>query len=279
MECISNIQQSYDNNKNEKINMLLYNNRIAEEIRPAYFLQAFDKDILPMRIFSFGTCNLKCPYCKRDGQHVDRSGNIISSVDVSQEQLFEKIDIALKNKEVIRLSGGDPCCYPNTSKAIFKYVKEHGGTCSIAHNGSSPIYIKSIMQYLDFAAIDFKACTIKEYAKRTGTSIDTAQSAMRNSLITQKILSENNILVDIRTCVFLDTTLQDLLELADKICGSGNIMNKFWTIRNYNTVDFCNWKPRDITKTIEDIKIVKQRFPNLKIGLRAKWEATGFLYF
>lgn len=279
MECISNIQQNHIDNKKRKINMLLYKNDIATEIRPAYFLQAFNKDILPMRIFSFGTCNFKCPYCKRDGQHVDNKGNIISSVNISEKQLFKKIDDALNNKEVIRLSGGDPCCYPHTSEKIFKYVKAHGGICSIAHNGSSPIYVKSILKYLDFAAIDFKACTVQDYAKRTGMPINIAQKAMENSLIVQKILSENNVLVDVRTCVFSDTTLQDLLSLADKIYNSGNVSNKFWTVRNYNTVDFCNWKSRDITKTIEDIKIVKQNFPNLKIGLRAKWEATGFLYF
>ena len=70
--------------------------------------------------------------------------------------------------------------------------------------------------------------------------INIAQKAMENSLIVQKILSENNALVDVRTCVFSDTTLQDLLRLADKIYNSGNVSNKFWTIRNYNTVDFCN---------------------------------------
>lgn len=38
------------------------------EIRKAYFLQAFNRPVEDMLIISMGACNYSCPYCKRDGQ-------------------------------------------------------------------------------------------------------------------------------------------------------------------------------------------------------------------
>ena len=261
------------------VKVLPYKDEVAGEIRPAYFLKAFGREVLDMRIFSFGACNFNCPYCKRDGQYVAADGTIITSVACNEDLLLEKAEKAVKAGQVVRLSGGDPVMYPNFSLQILQRVKELGGVGSIAHNGSSPAFIEKLIPYLDFAAIDLKAATGKELALRAGLKSEVLGDKMlNNSLRVQELLSNADVLVDVRTCVFSTTTLDDMLRMAEYIVKSGKVQNKFWTIRTYKPVVGCSWKPMLPGTTLEYARLVKESYPDLKIGIRAKWEPGGFIY-
>lgn len=79
-------------------------NRNNLEIRKAYFLQAFNRDMEEMAIISFGGCNFHCPYCKRDCQYIDSEGNVIKTRNVSMATLKEMIDKECSKNRRVRLS-------------------------------------------------------------------------------------------------------------------------------------------------------------------------------
>ncbi len=262
-----------------QIKVLLHNGIIGSEIRPLYFYKAMKKRIVDARIISFGACNFACPYCKRNGHFRNQDGSIVSSVFCNIKDLYKVVDDAIKNKQVIRLSGGDPVSFQDASISIARYVKKNNGKLSIAHNGSSPEFVKKIIEIgLESAAIDLKA-TKKQMNKRTGLRVLGGKKMYEKSIETQKILSDSGVLLDIRTPIFADTKLEDLLELANDIVECGSLKNKFWTLRLYKSVIGCSWKAPDIDKVLKMIKKIKNKYPNLKMGLRAKWEPSGFLYF
>lgn len=256
--------------------LLPFKNNPIGEVRPAYFLQAFNRPVENMQIVSFGRCNFNCPYCKRNGQYIDQNGNIFCSREFTEQEIFTNLDQALKNGNRIRLSGGDPCMHIKDSLSIANYAKQYDQKISIAHNGSSPKFVESIIPFLEYAAIDLKAATPEELNIRAGLTNGTGKKMLENSLLIQTILSNSGILTDVRTCVFSTTTLDDLFKIADMIISSGNINFKFWTIRQYKPVSYINWKPLPNETIDEYINIIASEYPELSIGLRSKWEPGGF---
>ncbi len=263
-----------------KIKCLPYKGVIGSEIRPLYFYKAMGMEVVDARIISFGACNFSCPYCKRDGAFRDTDGSIISSTSTTIDELYQVVEDAVKKQQVVRLSGGDPVVYPEASLLLAEKVKELNGRLSIAHNGSSPQFVKKLIEMgLESAAIDLKAPTSLMNA-RTGLSNGSGARMYQKSIETQDLLSSSGILVDVRTPIFSNTTLDDMLELAKDIVAGGDGKNEFWTWRLYKPVAGCDWDaPRNIDGVIWMINEVKKNYPILKIGLRAKWEPSGFLYF
>lgn len=263
-----------------KIKVLTHRGIVGGEKRPLYFYKAMGKEIINARIISFGACNFSCPYCKREGNFRSPDGSIISAIDCKIDDLFKVVDLAIKNNEVIRLSGGDPVVFPDASLEIAKRIFTKGGRLSVAHNGSSPNFVKRLIPYnLESAAIDLKG-TIADLGSRAGLKNGTGAKMYERSLETQDLLSSSGVLVDVRTPIFSSTTFDDLIKIAADIVKGGNGENEFWTLRIYKPVVGCDWEPpRNISSVIWMIKEVKKNFPKLKIGLRAKWEPSGFLYY
>ena len=240
----------------------------CDEVRKAYFLAGFDRDVEPMRIISMGKCNYNCSYCKRNGQFKDCSGNIINSKDISLVEIFEIIDLAISQGQKIRLSGGDPCCYPKESLIIAKYCYEkHGQLISIAHNGSSPTFVDSIAVYLDYAAIDLKGCTNMEIAKTANIHVS---NYIERVIDIVKKCQLNNILVDVRTVIFPHSNINDLIKVGELLKGYSNV---FWTLRKF--VDDTNTSSTNFD-IVEVCDIIKNNHPTLKVGCRDKWTGTNF---
>lgn len=263
-----------------KIKCLLHHGVVGAEIRPLYFYKAMGREIVDARIISFGACNFSCPYCKRDGNFRAADGSIVSAVDVTLEQLFQVVDDAVAKGQAVRLSGGDPVVYPEASVLIAERVRQLGGRFSIAHNGSSPKFVRRLIPLgLESAAIDLKGVR-QDLGTRAGLKNGTGAKMYDRSIETQDLLSSSGVLVDVRTPVFSTTTLDDMLELASDIVRAGRGENEFWTWRLYKPVVGCDWDPpRNTDQVIWMITRVKAEYPGLKIGLRAKWEPSGFLYF
>ena len=260
------------------IKVLPYKGKPLEEIRPAYFLKAFGEDVLDMRIFSFGRCNYSCPYCKRNGYNKENL-DIEWAVDIDEADFMDKVDEAIDFKEVVRLSGGDPVCYPEFSRKVLKYVKSQGGITSIAHNGSGPEFVKSIAPYLDFASIDFKANNYQELAKIAGISEENAKSSFERTVKTIDILSDFGVYTDIRTCVFDTTKLEDLQEIGKLITQNGKNDNKFWTLRTFSNIEEYEKNPKSKEEMQKLALDLSSDFSKLKIGLRDKWAPGGFSYY
>ena len=246
-------------------------NRKSLEVRKAYFLQAFDRASEEMAIVSFGSCNYHCPYCKRDCQFIDDAGNVINTRQIGFDELVELIEPEIQKGRRVRLSGGDPVAYPEESLRIAQYVmNKYGQKISIAHNGSSYGLVKSLIKYLEYIAVDFKAFDKERLVKITGV----AKPVMDQDKIL-KICEENGVIVDIRTPIFGDTTLEELTNIAEVISKYHNV---FWTLRKYNKVQGCDFVVPNMEDVTEIAKELKKRFPNLHIGTRNYWKG-GFEIF
>jgi len=258
-----------------KVKILKYGNKICGETRKADFLKYFGREIEVTRIISFGACNFACPYCKRDCQLVDDKGNAIRAVEVDlEEDVFPIINKAIANGERIRLSGGDPVMFPKASLKIAQYVWEkYGQKISIAHNGSGQKFARDLAPYLEYAAIDLKGHSGSELSFRAGIPERVGGRMLDSTLKVQDILAQDGVLVDIRTPIFKETGLDELIEMASLISKTGT-KNKFWTLRKYNPVKWVDWESANEQTLYDNAQTVSKMFPELPIGLKTKWSGN-----
>ena len=240
------------------------------EIRKAYFLKAFGREPEDMLIISMGACNYNCSYCKRDGQFKGNGNSILNAYDVAMDEIFGVIDKHVAAGHRIRLSGGDPCMFPAESLQIAKYCwDKHGKKISLAHNGSSPSLISSLLPYLDYVAIDFKGATPEEIARRSNTLVNPA--SIGNIMQIIDMCQQTGVLVDIRTVIFGDTDTDDLGSIGHKLSAYNNV---FWTLRKYNPVIGCDFLPAE-----NDTLVMADRLSNtynIPVGYRDKWTGCNF---
>jgi len=263
-----------------KAYIIPYKGKMFSETRKSYFLKAFGEEVKEMRIIPFGKCNYSCPYCKRNG--FNKQSNIISgSIEVEETEIFNAVRDAVKSNQIVRLSGGDPCTYPDLSIALLEYVKQLGGIGSMAHNGSSPMFIKRLVDnhLLDSLSVDLKAENSEKLKEITGISSKASEKMWNDTLETLNILKDvEDLKLDIRTCVFEHTTFEELLSIGKLIKENSN-SNTFWTLRIYSIVDSFSTR----TKSVEDIqelaRNLSKNLPDLKIGIRVKWEHGAFFYY
>lgn len=257
-----------------------YNGQPFQETRKAYFLKAFGEEVKEMRIIPFGKCNYACPYCKRNGY--DKNDCIIKeSIKVKEEEVFSAVKDAVEKQQIVRLSGGDPCTYAILSIKILELVKQLGGIGSMAHNGSSPELVQYLVDndLLDSISVDLKGKDPQSLKIVAGISEELSYPMWIRTLGTLEVLKRaKHIKVDIRTCVFSDTTYEELLSIG-KIVEQHSNPNFFWTLRIYSIVDSFSKE----TKTVEDMrqlaKVLSSQLPELKIGIRVKWEKGAFFYY
>jgi len=261
------------------VKVLLRGGKVGMEIRPLYFEKAFGLSVRNARIISFGACNFSCPYCKREGQFRVDDGSIVSARDCGLDDLYRVCDDAHDQGQVIRLSGGDPVVFPKESLAIAEYMRaRYGEKISMAHNGSSPAFAARIAPFLESAAIDLKALPA-EMNLRAGLKNGSGERMFYRSLETHNVLASSGVRVDVRTPIFGTTTLDDMLAMAKHIILGGKLEMKFWTWRLYKHVRGCDWPTPHQGQVLWMIQEVKKVHPELRIGLRAKWEPSGFMYF
>ncbi len=257
-----------------------YEGEVFKETRKSYFLKSFGEEIRDMRIISFGKCNYSCPYCKRGG--FNKVNEIISgSVLVTKEELFKAVAAAVSKDEIVRLSGGDPVCYPDISIELLRYAKSIGGQTSIAHNGSGTEFVKKCVEQnlLDSISVDFKASSPEILAKVAGLKQNVSEIMWNNNVKTLRLLREfSEVKTDIRTCVFDDTEYEELLKIGNIIKANSN-ENVFWTLRCYSVVQ--NYSQTTVsTESMKELaKSLSKAIPNLKIGIRVKWDMGAFFYY
>jgi pyruvate formate lyase activating enzyme len=230
------------------------------------------------RIISFGNCNVACPYCKRDCQFVDESGKPIISIPIPIKDIARLMEGAYERGEIVRFSGGDPVVYPLQTLALAEYMwRRHETKVSIAHNGSGPRWVEKMLPYLSSAAIDLKGVPEK-IGKIMGIHPERGKLFFDLSLETQRLISGSRIILDVRTPIFGDTTLEEMLRLAEAISENNNLSYTFWTWRMYKPVRGCEFEVPTKENTVELMLKVSQEFPDLWMGIRAKWERGGMIF-
>lgn len=249
------------------------------EVRPLYFTRAFyNNKIANARIISFGKCNVSCIYCKRGCQFIDEQSNPINTINVGLNDVISIIDDACSKGQVVRFSGGDPCMYKKETLLLAKYVMaKYNNKVSIAHNGTSSELVTSLLPYLSSAAIDLKAVPEK-IGYIMGMPSSRGEHLYASSLKTQSLISNSEVLLDVRTPIFGDTTLTELLNMATDIVSNNNTKFTFWTWRLYKPVAYCLLSTPIKEDVLEMMKIVSMAFPNLWLGMRAKWHKGGMIY-
>lgn len=101
----------------------------------------------------------------------------------------------------------------------------------------------------------------------------------RNSIRSQETLSkEHGVLVDVRTPIFGDTSIDDLLRMGHDIVAANDLRRVFWTWRLYKPVEGLDWPVAEKDKTIAMMVDVSRQLPGLWMGMCAKWEKGGMLY-
>ena len=230
------------------------------------------------RIFSFGKCNVSCPYCKRDCQFRDDKGNIIVATQVALRDLFGLAEGAHARGETVRFSGGDPVVFPKETLAIASYMRQrYSAKVSIAHNGSGPAWVGKLASNLSSAAIDLKAVPEKMGAVM-GVGRELGEKIYKLSEETQKILCERGVILDVRTPIFGATTLDEMRRLAETVVKN-NPRTTFWTWRLYKAVHGCDWEVPQKERVFEMLDRVSEEFQSHWMGVRAKWERGGMMYW
>ena len=291
--------QNHNLDPNSTVSMLPFGaqNMVGQETRRLFFGLAVGRDglffnkpelnqivgkvrdqLITTRIFSFGSCNVACPYCKRDCQFVDDDGNIIIAVDVTIRDLFALAEGSQSRGEVVRFSGGDPVMFPKQTLAIGEYMwRKYGVKVSIAHNGSGPAWVRKLAPYLSSAAIDLKAIPSR-MGEIMGIEEQKGRRMFDLSQKTQAHLSEQGVIMDIRTPIFGDTSLEDMMLLADAV-SKNNPRTTFWTWRLYKAVEGCDWEVPEKERVFEMLDQVSRAHPEHWMGVRAKWEGGGMMYW
>ena len=116
-----------------------------------------------------------------------------------------------------------------------------------------------------------------------GVSSSAGLKMYQRSLETQALFSSaelntNGAILDVRTPVFGDTSLEDMISLGADITKSDpNVV--FWTWRLYKPVHGCDWLVPVKEEVVEMLLKVSATYPNHWMGIRAKWHGGGMLYF
>jgi len=92
-----------------------------------------------------------------------------------------------RRKEVLFKKIKEHSTYSELSCRLLKHAKEIGGTTSIAHNGSSPAFIRAALPYINFASIDIKASTPSEFALYSGHCEDTVRCPILIDRVPKKV--------------------------------------------------------------------------------------------
>lgn len=272
--------------------------RIGAETRRLYFALALNAqkrfNILPIlqggsideapqlpvtRLLSFGDCNVQCPYCKRDMQFIGDDGKPIAATRIPVLNLFQMAEAAHARGETVRFSGGDPMKFPRETLAVSEYMlRLYGASVSIAHNGTGPAWVKKMIPYLSSAAVDLKAVPEK-MGGVMGITQERGKRMYELSLETQALIAEaDTCLLDVRTPVFGDTPVEEMLRLATDI-RKLNPETSFWTWRMYKPVQGCTWSAPEKERMFQMMAQASATMPNHWIGIRAKWERGGMVYY
>ena len=253
--------------------------RYLWESRSAFFLYSEKRQNIEMKVVPIGECNFSCPYCKRNGYHKEENQIVAGAIPVGLQDLKEEIEKAVLEGNIIRLSGGEPCCDYVACFEIAKYVKEIGVEVSIASNGFYPNVIRNLLEkgLLDSAAIDYKANEMRRLKELTGLSDREAEVALNNLKQTIRIVGEYQKPLEVRIPVFQETTMEELIPICEdlrKLLGDAF----FFTLRLYSSVEGCTFGECDYEQVIALGTQLSRLYQNATIGIRLKWEKSNFIF-
>lgn len=178
-----------------------------------------------------GGCVFRCPYC-HNPELVD------GGREVEVEEIILEIEKSKCFIDGVVISGGEPIHQSNEVKEILKYCKTRGLSTKLDTNGYSPKYVKNLIKWLDYIALDIKA-PFNKYEKIT--KCDKGKEVKRS----MEICLESDIYLECRT-----TYVPDLIRSNDIIEIARNIDCDLYTLQQFNN------------KSVLDERLYNTRIPS-----------------
>lgn len=149
-------------------------------------------------------CNYNCFYC-HNRDLIKGSGYVLDYADI-----FSFLKKRAGMLEGVVITGGEP----TLQKGLIEFIKEIkalGYKVKLDTNGSNPCVVKKLLdeKLCDYYAVDYKA-PFAMYPDVCGFPAD-------NVLETINILSQQGVDFEVRTTVFPQLTLDDLLTMAKEL--------------------------------------------------------------
>lgn len=108
-------------------------------------------------------CNFTCDYC----QNHELINNRPELHIISEEEIIEFLKSRKKVLDGVCITGGEPSIWHKKILEFIKKIKEELGEeflIKVDTNGSNPLFVTEILDYIDFIAIDFKAIDYSEFS-------------------------------------------------------------------------------------------------------------------
>ena len=127
-------------------------------------------------IFTQG-CNFRCGYC-HNPELIAFSNN-----SIAENEVFDFLSLRKGKLDGVVITGGEPCLQADL-KTFIKKIKSLGFLVKLDTNGSFPNILKSVLEDIDYVAMDIKA-PLEKYSQIAKANIDTVKIQESIDLIIQ----------------------------------------------------------------------------------------------
>ncbi|HOW52342.1 MAG TPA: anaerobic ribonucleoside-triphosphate reductase activating protein [bacterium] len=168
----------------------------------------------PGRIASIlftGGCNLRCPYC-HNGALFTVSDDDLMPAEALREELDKRHDFI----DGIVITGGEPSLHPELVAFAREVKDRYGLEIKLDTNGLDPAFIRAMLPYVDYVAVDLKTLPERYYLLGAQAGAGSIRERLRE---TKMLLTGVTARVEYRTTMYPPVvdgveTLAAMLELV-----------------------------------------------------------------
>ncbi len=205
-------------------------------------------------------CDFRCPFC--------HNKDIVLDPESCKKLEAEEIIRQLKENFLIEgvcITGGEPLLQEEAIDFI-KALKNTKLLVKLDTNMSYPDRLASVINHLDFIAVDIKA-PIEKYGLAIGLSdANKIVESLRKSL---EILKSSKVPKEARTTIVpgINDTEEDIAEIAKIVADTGFDVYSLQQFRPKNTLDpEYEDKPSPSTELMQNLgKVAKKYLPNSRV--------------
>ncbi|MGI6395503.1 MAG: anaerobic ribonucleoside-triphosphate reductase activating protein [bacterium] len=146
-------------------------------------------------VFFFAGCDLRCPYC-----HNSTLFEIDSEKILSKEYIFSEISKRARFIDGVSFSGGEPTLYDELIDLLKEIKEKFNLEIKIDSNGLRPEFIKRVLPFITYIAIDIK--TTPNLYSKLGTKLPEKEIAKKLTETKEILQNSKNIRVEYRTTMY-----------------------------------------------------------------------------
>jgi len=198
-------------------------------------------------------CSFKCPFCHNYPLLFEPEKLKKFEVEEIKKYLAEH-----KNWiDAVVISGGEPTVHQDLGKLIGEF-KDMGFLVKLDTNGTNPAMLRSLMENIDYVAMDIKAPLNEKYDRLAGTSVDLEK--IKESI---RIIMGSGKKYEFRTTVVPGLlSLDDLKAMSGQIAGAMRFVIQQFEPGNCLDESLRDAKPYPKEKILEMASAAKEFIPN-----------------